>query len=58
MLLLWRGSIRQSNETIPEVLENISGKLDKRLETLLKNIAKKMKKMNGENINNIWNEIL
>lgn len=54
MLLLWRGSIRQSNETIPEVLENISGKLDKRLETLLKNIAIKMKKMNGENLNNIW----
>ena len=59
MILLWIGCVRQSNESIPELLRNISIKLDKRIGVILCNVVDKMQKMDGEDIKVVWkNEVI
>lgn len=54
MLLLWRGCVRQGNETLPEVFRNMSSKLDYRINMLLDNMVYKMNKMDGDTIRQVW----
>ena len=54
MLLLWRGCVRQGNETIPEVFRRISSKLDYRINMLLENMVDKLSKMDGDTIREVW----
>lgn len=54
MLLLWRGCVRQGNETIPEVFKKIGDTLDYRINMLLENVIDKMNKMEGDTISQVW----
>lgn len=56
MLVLWKGCVRQGNDAIPEVLKNISCKLDSRINLLLNGVVDKMNKMDGDSIKQVWKD--
>lgn len=56
MLMLWRGCVRQGNETVLEIFMKIGGKLDYRINKLLDNMIDKMSKMDGDTIRHVWKD--